>query len=95
MVGMERKGYQAAIVRAREYFEQFRPIYRVDFFEVEGVRFDEDEEAWTVLCSFIPGYATDGDTPPVTPRRVYHEVKVSQDGTILKVGRLKNRSAFQ
>lgn len=94
MVEMDRSGYQAAIIKAREYFQRFRSIYRVDMFEVEGVRFDEEEGAWIVLCSFLPGYATDGDTPVAWPRRVYHEVKVSQDGKILGAKRLRNRSNF-
>lgn len=67
-----------------DYFVQAYGALGVIQFEVSRVEYDEDENVWTVECSFYRSV--------VAPQKDFYEVAINSDGTIASVRKIERQS---
>ncbi|MEM2971767.1 MAG: hypothetical protein QW270_05020 [Candidatus Bathyarchaeia archaeon] len=71
-----------ASLRVKKYFEEVHGVFRVVAFDVEDVSYDENEQAWTIVCNFFDGL--------LAAYKIRYKVKVdAKDGRILDVKQLE------
>lgn len=69
-------------LKVKKYFEEVHGVFRVIAFDVENASYDENEQAWTIMCNFFDGL--------VAAYKMRYKVKVdAKDGKILDVKQLE------